>query len=106
MDDFFIWRDGSIGEATGGTSPTVIGYLYWQMGVLGVLLGMFTLGVFARTIYQYLCVNAKSLGRVMVYSAIMSSFTTLAESPQDAMNSLVMRLVSTILLIFILNFRV
>jgi oligosaccharide repeat unit polymerase len=106
MDDFFIWRDGSIGEATGGTSPTVIGYLYWQMGVLGVLLGMFTIGVFARTIYQYLCVNAKSLGRLMVYSAIMSSFTTLAESPQDAMNSLVMRLVSTILLIFILNFRV
>jgi oligosaccharide repeat unit polymerase len=105
MDDFFVWRDGSVGESTGGLSPTVIGYLYWQMGFFGVFLGMFVLGLFTRIVYEYMRVNPKSLGRVLVYSAVMTSFTSAAESPQDGMNSLVIRLVSTILLIFILNFR-
>ncbi|MEO1432502.1 MAG: O-antigen polymerase [Cyanobacteria bacterium J06633_8] len=105
MSDYLLWRDGTITESTGGLTPTVIGYFYWQMGVIGVLLGMFVIGLVAKIAYQYMCVNSKSPSRLLTYSVIMSAFPIFAESPQDAMNSSVIRFVGTSLFLFLLTFR-
>ena len=105
MGDYLIWRDSAIREATGGLSPTLIGYLYWQMGFIGVFLGTFVLGLLAKTAYEYMSVNLKDKGSIFLYTIIMSGFPVFAESPQDAMNSLVIRLTTSIGLLWLLKSR-
>lgn len=96
MGDYLIARDGQLTDATGGFSPTAIGYFYWQMGGIGVVIGMFCLGLMARLAYGYLRASPRDMTRIFIYSAFTCAFMLFAESPQDAANSTTMRMITAI----------
>lgn len=53
---FGFWLRDRIGLAlsTGPVDPTILGEFYVNFGWAGIVLGMFTLGFFLRTLYRYL----------------------------------------------------
>lgn len=52
-------------------APTTIGELYWNFGLIGVLIGMFLLGVIYRTAYLYFI---KGSGHVTAIEAFLYAF--------------------------------
>jgi oligosaccharide repeat unit polymerase len=66
---------GQYGVVTGGVPPGIIGELYWNFGLVGVLGGMFLLGCFLNILYQsfrmYLWTNKNAL---MVYIPFLTTF--------------------------------
>ena len=66
-------RIGVLGDKndTTGVGPTIIGDLYMNFGVGGIIQGMFLLGALFRFIYEYLIkMTGVSLSGVMIYSVI------------------------------------
>jgi len=55
-------------------APTSIGELYWNFGLIGVVLGMFVLGVIYRIVYIYLIKDRK---RVSANEALLYAFAFL-----------------------------
>ncbi|MEM2174187.1 MAG: O-antigen polymerase [Candidatus Micrarchaeia archaeon] len=107
MGDFLRWRSGGIlPEATGGTSPTPVGFFYWYLGSLGVILGMFLIGLLFNISYRYLMMNKSNPSRVIIYSTIGSTLIIAAESPQDSFNNLVPKLMLVIVSLFLIGIRV
>jgi hypothetical protein len=93
MDYYLFVRDGTQSENTGGLSMTIVGYLYWQGGILAVLAGMYFCGVFFRLIYSMLMVQFNRDGAIFVFLVIASVTPRLAEAPQDAMNAMMLSMV-------------
>jgi hypothetical protein len=104
MGDYLWWRGkGIMPEATGGFSPTPVGFFYWYLGSLGVAFGMFVIGVLYKAAYKYLTVNRNDPSRVIIYSVIAGTLVVAAESPQDSFNNLVPRLLLTLITMFLIT---
>lgn len=60
------------GPYVGGTAPTLVGDLYFNFGILGVLSGMFLIGFLLRFIYEALCVwNQELLGGRIILAVLL-----------------------------------
>jgi hypothetical protein len=104
--DYLYWRAGNVSPMfTGGWSPTTLGYFYWQFGWPGVLLGMLLLGIATKAAYHYVRVNPQDRTRMLLYTTFMSSFPYFAESPQDALNGLVIRMFFAVGFLILLTAR-
>jgi len=58
-----IFHKGDIGAAV----PTFIGELYWIAGIVGIIVGMFLMGIFLRMMYSYM-INHISGASVAIYA--------------------------------------
>jgi len=104
IGDYLWWRGkGIMPDATGGTSPTAVGFFYWYLGSLGVAFGMFVIGVLYKAAYKYLTVNRNDPSRVIIYSVIAGTLVAAAESPQDSFNSLVPKLILSLITMFLIT---
>lgn len=84
----FIWHDKPVINASGNElgrdlgilppsdhttsiSPTVVGDLYMNFGLTGIIAGMMIIGILARFLYKILIENSeRSLSGVMIYSVV------------------------------------
>ncbi|MEM1590271.1 MAG: O-antigen polymerase, partial [Candidatus Bathyarchaeia archaeon] len=64
------------GPYVGGTAPTLVGDLYFNFGILGVLLGMFLIGLLLRFIYEALCARNEGWlgGRIILAVLLVTWF--------------------------------
>jgi hypothetical protein len=89
MSYFLFLRDGSEVANTGGFSMTVVGYLYWQLGTLAVLFGMFVIGMFFGYVYRLFISRPNCQVTAVIYLIYGSIMAKFAEAPQDTMNAIV-----------------
>lgn len=73
-------------------APTIVGWLYWNFGTFGVLVGLFVFGVLSRSAYQYLLLNRDNLSSLYLYLWLVGVQMQACESPQLALNSIVLTL--------------
>lgn len=82
-------------------APTAIGELYWNFGLIGVLIGMFILGVIYRTAYLYFI---KSSRYVSVIEAFLYVFIFLIlTNIEGNLSSLFVRLLEQLVLLTIIG---
>jgi hypothetical protein len=75
------YRDGSI-----NSEFSVLLYLYWDLGVAGVFMGLAALGIGSRALYEYLCRNRRSLTTQLIYSlSVWFIPIALRDSPVDTL---------------------
>jgi oligosaccharide repeat unit polymerase len=94
--DLFFARSSDYSGAFGGVSPTVIGDFYWRTGYLGTILGMILLGLACK--WSYAWFKRDEQGNLFLYALLCSSFWIFAESPQDALNGLVVKFSAALVL--------
>jgi hypothetical protein len=83
---------GSDIEVWGGISPTMIGELYWNFGLFGVLVGLFFMGRVSSIAYFTLRNNLHSPSLIIIYAVFFTTFAMFAEAIQGYFNSLVMHM--------------
>ena len=74
----------------GGISPTIVGELYWHLGYLGTLSGLFCLGAIAKKIRLTLLKNIACPSVLIIYSVFYTTFGMFAEVIQGYLNLLVL----------------
>lgn len=74
----------------GGISPTVLGELYWNWGELGVIVGMFFLGVIMMLSKKFLSMSQHSDTAILLYAQLYSTFVMVAEAISGYINGLVL----------------
>lgn len=89
MSYYLFLRDGSEVSNTGGFSMTVVGYLYWQLGAIAVLFGMFVLGLFFGYVHRCFTDRPACQATAVVYIVYGSIMAKFSEAPQDTMNAIV-----------------
>ena len=57
-----------VGGASSGSPPSILGELYVNFGVPGIVLGMFIAGIIARTLYGYLRAHPHNIAVIMIYA--------------------------------------
>lgn len=62
-----------------GTPPLIIGELYWNFAIPGVVVGMFLFGLFAAVAYTYLQVNSENPYVVLFYAILGTKVFVLAD---------------------------
>jgi hypothetical protein len=77
-------------DVWGGISPTVVGELYWNFGVGGVLVGLFLFGRLARLAFNTLRSHPGNPSIVILYAIFLTLFVLSAEAIQGNFNTLVM----------------
>ncbi|MHB8746724.1 MAG: O-antigen polymerase [Gammaproteobacteria bacterium] len=90
----------------GGISPTVVGELYWHLGWLGVLVGLYLMGKLARAVYSTLQRNSTNPSVLVVYAIFFTSFAMFAEALQGYVNGLVMYGIVISMMLLALTMRV
>jgi hypothetical protein len=60
-------------------SPSLIGELYMNWHIVGVIGGMFFIGVCQRAVYSYLMKDCKMVSSVLIYSITLLAFIHLVE---------------------------
>jgi hypothetical protein len=88
MGYYAFLRDGRESANTGGYSMTVIGYLYWQFGIVAVAIGMFGLGYLFRLTYQIFMSRPLDHSVSFIYLSIYGNMPKFAEAPQDCFNGI------------------
>lgn len=86
---YFYMREGAPREFYGGVSPTAIGYLHRQGGWFGVVVGMFSLGILTRLLYEYGRQQTRNAVGFLLYLVLFPQLIIAAESPQAALNGAV-----------------
>lgn len=59
--------------ASSGVVPTLVGELYLNFSLPGVIAGMFVYGVLLRFLYAYLLRNRKNIGLILIFSFVSST---------------------------------
>jgi hypothetical protein len=62
-------------------TPTVIGELFLNFGLLGLTVGAWMVGVFLRIPYAYLISRGPSIGSVLIYATFLAGAVILVEGP-------------------------
>jgi hypothetical protein len=88
----YLFMTGNIRDSYGGVNPTVIGYLYLQLGGWGVVAGMFLIGAASRMIYLYGLRHAGPNTAFLLFILVWPLPIMVAEGPQNALNQLVITL--------------
>lgn len=91
--EYLDWRDSGHVGTTGGFSPTPVGFFYWNLGIIGVILGCSLLGIIARFAYAYVSENAMDKSRMFLYISALTFIVIAAESPQDGFNGFAINMV-------------
>jgi len=60
----------------GGTPPSILGFLYLNFHFIGIIVGMFLLGIFSKMVYGYLLYNQQNRGVVLLYGLTLLGFIT------------------------------
>lgn len=76
----FLARTAYFSVDVSGT-PTVVGELLLNFGILGLTVGGWLVGLFLRLPYEYLVVRSANTASVLAYSAFLASTVMLVEGP-------------------------
>lgn len=68
-DAFWPWYGG-------GTPPSILGFLYINFHVIGIIIGMLIFGAFSRCVYSYFLYNRKNKGVILLYGLSVFKFIT------------------------------
>ena len=97
MLPYLQWRSGAEVSNVAGFSTTLTGFAYWQGGVVGAVLFMMALGL-ALSIFTRAERRAKKPLALAALALGYSSWIYALETPQDAMNAAVFRLLTLVVL--------
>lgn len=87
----------------GGISPTILGELYWDFSLLGIILGMFLIGAITALAYNTLTQNRNSKSAILVYCQLYYTSFCMAEAISGTMNGLIIYTIAIIPIIFYLG---
>jgi hypothetical protein len=101
----FEYQRGIAQAAWGGISPTIIGELYWHLGLFGVIFGMFFFGYFTKNIIRFVTINNKNDLVLLWYCFAFTNCSMFAEAIQGYINSLFMITIFIIVTNFIISVK-
>jgi hypothetical protein len=81
-----------------GTPLTCLGEFYWNFGVLGILGGMFLLGLFCKVVYVYF-IGQRNPGAALLYAISFTAAVQMMEGPSNHANALLVRAAQFILVL-------
>jgi hypothetical protein len=103
-DDFVLSR-GVTNATFGGVSPTIVGEFYWHLGVTGVVVGLFLLGLAVRVVFATMCRYRQANGVMLCYALLYTTIALMAESFQGYLNGLVLTSIAVVLILLTLTAR-
>jgi hypothetical protein len=76
----FLARTSFFSVNVSGT-PTIIGELLLNFGIVGVIVGGWVTGVFLRSVYEYLIGISANIASVLIYAVFLAGTVMLVEGP-------------------------
>lgn len=97
-----IFSETVFNQPNGGISMSIIGYLYYQYGIIMIAVGMFLFGAASAVAQNAYRENQKSVVVKSLYIILVGLFPKFAEAPQETLNQVVLSL-GTVGLIFLFS---
>jgi hypothetical protein len=93
-DAFAESRSDYLTESWSGISPTAVGELYWHFGLVGVITGLFFLGMVTKLAYGTFVRHHTNPAVQVTYVIVFTTIAMFAEAIQGYVNTLVMFVVA------------
>jgi hypothetical protein len=78
---------------------------YWHLGVTGVVVGLFLLGLAVRVVFATMCRYRQANGVMLCYALLYTTIALMAESFQGYLNGLVLTSIAVVLILLTLTAR-
>ena len=94
------WFD--YGVTPTGVAPSVIGEMYWQFSILGVIAGMMFFGFVCGVVYKFAMLQKTNQSILLCYALFYTFVFFASEGPTAAMNGFIpIIFLTTVCLIFV-----
>ncbi|MBI4993483.1 hypothetical protein HZC33_00785 [Candidatus Wolfebacteria bacterium] len=90
------------GDTTTSVGPTILGDWYLNFGLMGIIFGMFFMGILFRLIYEYLINGPEvSLSGIMIYSVL---WIQIIKGMEDWIAPVYVGIIRTLIILLFVNF--